>query len=180
MDALYENEFSGNPEAGWRRQAERFPSPPGEAGGSALALAHNGNLSNGLMFPVDRQYNGRKLDREYVEQRARWEPLYEITQIKGDGETHPLLSPNDEFADYETWDAGNLDLSQTKTDKGVFEGYELTASGYAAVWAQENTREALWDAMSRKLRPRARDSDARWVVYDAMRFGVPIPEVCSI
>ena len=192
-----------------------------KTGGSALALAHNGNLANGLMFPVDRQYTGRKLDDTYVEKRARWEPMYEITQIKGDGETHPLLSPDDAFADYETWDAGNLDLSEaktddmlrgeyarealksglllekrlgtnpykfglvgstdshtglaaveeenffgkatnaepsprrmlhpfTKTDKGAFEGYELAASGYAAVWAAENTREAIWDAMARK------------------------------
>jgi len=192
-----------------------------KTGGSALALAHNGNLSNGLMFPIDRQYTGRKLDDTYVEKRARWEPMYEITQIKGDGEAHPLLSPDDAFADYETWDAGNLDLSEaktddmlqreyarealksglllekrlgtnpykfgligstdshtglvaveeenffgkatnaepsarrmlhpfTKTDKGAFEGYELTASGYTAVWAEENTREAIWDAMARK------------------------------
>ena len=87
-----------------------------KTGGSALALAHNGNLANGLMFPVDRQYTGRKLDDTYVEKRARWEPMYEITQIKGDGEAHPLLSPDDAFADYETWDAGNLDLSEAKTD----------------------------------------------------------------
>ena len=86
-----------------------------KTGGSALALAHNGNLSNGLMFPVDAQYTGRKLDAEYVTKRARWEPMYEITQIKGDGEAHPLLSPDDAFADYETWDAGNLDLSEAKT-----------------------------------------------------------------
>jgi hypothetical protein len=85
-----------------------------KTGGTVLALAHNGNLSNGLMFPVDAQYTGRKLDAFYVEQRARWEPMYEITQIKGDGETHPLLSPDDAFADYETWDAGNLDLSKAK------------------------------------------------------------------
>jgi hypothetical protein len=84
-------------------------------GGDALALAHNGNLSNGLMFPVDAQYTGRELDSTYAEQRARWEPLYEVTQIKGDGETHPLLSPDDAFADYETWDAGNLDMSEAKT-----------------------------------------------------------------
>jgi hypothetical protein len=83
-------------------------------GGSVLALAHNGNLSNGLMFPVDAQYTGRKLDQLYVQQRARWEPMYEVTQIKGDGEAHPLLSPDDAFADYETWDAGNLDLSEAK------------------------------------------------------------------
>jgi hypothetical protein len=87
-----------------------------DTGGSALALAHNGNLSNGIMFPVDKQYTGRKLDKKYVEARARWEPMYEVTQIKGDGETHPLLSPDDAFADYETWDAGNLDLSEAKTD----------------------------------------------------------------
>ena len=190
-------------------------------GGSALALAHNGNLSNGLMFPADAQYTGRALDEFYVEQRARWEPMYEITQIKGDGETHPFLSPDDAFADYETWDAGNLDLSEakteamlpheyarealknglvlqeqfgtnpykfgvvgstdshtalaaveednffgkatnaepsptrmqhpfTRTENGAFEGYELVASGYAAVWAEANTREAIWDAMARK------------------------------
>jgi hypothetical protein len=87
-----------------------------KTGGSVLALAHNGNLSNGIMFPVDKQFTGRKLDRNYVELRARWEPMYEVTQIKGDGEAHPLLSPNDEFADYENWDAGNLDLSAAKTD----------------------------------------------------------------
>ena len=192
-----------------------------KTGGSALALAHNGNLSNGIMFPVDRQYTGRKLDRKYVESRARWEPMYEITQIKGDGEAHPILSPDDAFADYETWDAGNLDLSEAKTDKmlqyeyarealknglllekrlgtnpykfglvgstdshtglaaveeenffgkatnaepkpermahpftrtenGAFEGYELVASGFTGVWAEENTRASIWDAMARK------------------------------
>jgi hypothetical protein len=192
-----------------------------KTGGSVLALAHNGNLSNGLMFPVDAQYTGRKLDQAYIQQRARWEPMYEVTQIKGDGEAHPLLSPNDEFADYETWDAGNLDLSEaktddmlaseyarealknglmleekfgtnpykfgmvgstdshtglstagednffgkhsgsepspdrmehpfTRTDKGEFRGWETVASGMAAVWAQENTRESIFDAMARK------------------------------
>ena len=87
-----------------------------KTGGSVLAIAHNGNLSNGIMFPVDRQFTGRKIDDDYVEARAKWEPLYEITQIKGDGETHPFLSPDDDFADYETWDAGNLDLSEAKTE----------------------------------------------------------------
>ena len=192
-----------------------------KTGGSALAIAHNGNLSNGIMFPFDRQYTGRKIDKEYVTKRARWEPLYEITQIKGDGEAHPLLSPDDAFADYETWDAGNLDLSEaktsdmltgeyarealknglaleakfgtnpykfgvvgstdshtalstaeednffgkhaggepsadrmhhpfTKTENGIFEGWQTVASGLAAVWAMDNTREAIWDAMERK------------------------------
>ena len=87
-----------------------------KTGGSVLAIAHNGNLSNGIMFPVDQQYTGRKIDEKYVKARARWEPLYEITQIKGDGETHPYLSPNDEFADYETWDEGNLDLTIAKEE----------------------------------------------------------------
>jgi hypothetical protein len=189
--------------------------------GAVLALAHNGNLSNGIMFPVDAQYTGRKLDKSYVEQRAKWERMYEVTQIKGDGETHAFLSPDDEFADYGTWDLGNLDLSEAKTDDmlqyeylrealknglaleekfgtnpykfglsgatdshtslataeeenffGKHAGYEpsperLThpfmktengelfswqqvASGYTAVWASENTRAALFDAMDRK------------------------------
>jgi len=192
-----------------------------KTGGSVLALAHNGNLSNGIMFPVDEQYTGRNLDSKYVELRARWEPMYEITQIKGDGEAHPLLSPDDVFADYENWDVGNLDLSEAKTDdmlqyeyarealkngllleqrhgtnpykfgligstdshtalaaveeenffgkasnaepkpermmhpfakteNGAYEGYELVASGYTGVWAKENTRAAIWDAMERK------------------------------
>jgi hypothetical protein len=87
-----------------------------KTGGDVLAIAHNGNLANGIMFPLEAQYDGTALDEAYVTQRSLWEPLYETTQIKGDGEAHPLLSPDDEFADYETWDAGNLDLSQAKTD----------------------------------------------------------------
>jgi hypothetical protein len=83
-------------------------------GGQAFALAHNGNLSNGWMFPTEDTYAGGTVDLNYVELRARWEPLYEVTQIKGDGEAHPALSPNDEFADYETWDIGNLDLTALK------------------------------------------------------------------
>lgn len=68
-------------------------------GGQAFAIAHNGNLSNGWMFPIEETYAGGKVDKNYVQLRAKWEPLYEMTQIKGDGETHPALSPNDEFAD---------------------------------------------------------------------------------
>lgn len=192
-----------------------------KTGGQILAIAHNGNLSNGIMFPVVESFTGRKMDKTYAETRARWEPLYEVTQIKGDGETHPFLSPNDEFADYETWDQGNLDLSVAKkkdmlqyeyarsalriglqleqtlginpykfgmigsTDSHTglataeednffgkhsgaepspkrwehpmaqvgdrkYEGWSMVSSGYAAVWAKENTREAIWDAMMRK------------------------------
>ena len=189
--------------------------------GQALAISHNGNLSNGWLFPLTDTYAGGKVDKEYVELRAKWEPLYEVTQIKGDGEAHPLLSPDDEFADYETLDTGNLDLTELKKEEmlqreyarealktglalesrlgtnpykfgmvggtdshtslstaeednffgkstsaepspmrighpfvkselGAIEGYELAASGYQAVWAAENTREAIFDAMERK------------------------------
>ncbi len=192
-----------------------------KTGGEVLALAHNGNLSNGIMFPLVDSFTGMAFDREYAETRARWEPLYEVTQIKGDGETHPFLSPNDEFADYETWDQGNLDLSEVKQDdmlqyeyarsglqiglqleqqlgvnpykfglvgstdshtglataqednffgkhSGVepspqrwehpmaevgdmkYESWSMVSSGLAAVWARENTREAIFDAMQRK------------------------------
>jgi len=191
-------------------------------GGEVLAIAHNGNLSNGRMFSLIESFTGKPVDLEYAETRAKWERLYEATQIKGDGEAHPFLSPNDEFAGYETWDKGNLDLSEAKkpemlefeyarsglknglkleqelgvnpykfgmigsTDShtgltaveednffgktsahepnaervthpfvkapsgAVIMGWEMTASGYAAVWATENTREALFDAMERR------------------------------
>jgi hypothetical protein len=193
-----------------------------KTGGSVLAIAHNGNLSNGTMFPIVEAF-GKAIDRDYAETRAKWERLYEATQTKGDGETHPFLSPNDEFADQERWDKGNLDLSVAKKKEmlefeyaraalknglklearlGVnpykfgmvgssdahtalaameednFFGkvtpgepsperlhakfmhnpklnltifdWEVCASGYAAVWAEENTRASIWDAMQRK------------------------------
>jgi hypothetical protein len=190
-------------------------------GGNVLAIAHNGNLSNGIMFPMDVQSDGAELDKSWAERRAKWEPLYEATQIKGDGETHALLSPDDEFADYETWDIGNLDVSEAKTDdmlageyarealkrgmalqkrfgtnpyqfgmigstdshtslataqednffgkhsgaepgperishpfmsneNGTIMGWQQVSSGLAAVWAKENTREAIFDAMERR------------------------------
>jgi len=190
-------------------------------GGEVLAIGHNGNLSNGIMFPMRDPETGRKFDRAYAETRMKWEPLYEVTQIKGDGEAHPFLSPNDEFADYETWDQGNLDLSNKKKDEmlqyeyartalqiglqlqkelgvnpykfgmigstdshtglataeeenffgkhsgtepsaqrihhpmgktanGTYESWDMVASGLAAVWARDNTREALFDAMMRR------------------------------
>jgi hypothetical protein len=96
-----------------------------KTGGDVLAIAHNGNLANGIMFPFEAQWEGTELDVEYVTERAKWEPIYEVTQIKGDGEAHPFLSPNDEFADYETWDIGNLaDPPHVKKD-------EMLASEYA-------------------------------------------------
>lgn len=87
-----------------------------KTGGQILAIPHNGNLSNGWMFPlVDNFDADNPLDDTYFKSRSRWEPLVEVTQAKGDGEAHPLLSPEDAFADYETWDMGNLDLSKGKT-----------------------------------------------------------------
>ncbi|MCK6370079.1 MAG: DUF3604 domain-containing protein [Gammaproteobacteria bacterium] len=194
-----------------------------KTGGSVLAIAHNGNVSNGRMFPLVESFTGKPVDKRYVEQRARWEPLYEVTQTKGTGEAHPALSSNDELADFEIWDFGNLDASVKKTpDMLEFEyarsalknglklesrlgtnpykfgmvgstdahtglaaveednffgkttpqepsperltatfvkdprtgitvmDWEVGSSGYAAVWATENTREAIWDAMARK------------------------------
>ncbi len=214
----YTTDESFNPEDLWAWM-QRYED---KTGGRVLALAHNGNGSNGIMFPVETNpATGKPLTGDYAKNRIRWEPLYEVTQIKGDGETHPYLSPNDEFADYETWDKGNLTLQADKTDDMLqyeyarealknglkleqelgtnpykfgmvgstdahtalataeeenffgkhagtepdpqrmehpmafvgdkrVEGWEVVASGLAAVWATENTREALFDAMMRK------------------------------
>lgn len=86
-----------------------------KTGGRVLAHVHNGNLSNGTAFGIT-QFNGEPMDAAYAAQRSRWEPIMEITQIKGDGETHPKLSPEDEFADFERWDKGNLTGSAAKED----------------------------------------------------------------
>ena len=87
-----------------------------KTGGKVLAIPHNGNLSNGTMFPLVNPVTGNLITKAYAEMRASYEPLYEVTQIKGDAEAHPKLSMNDEFADYETWDRANLDLSVEKKD----------------------------------------------------------------
>lgn len=188
-------------------------------GGRVLAIPHNGNLSNGLMFATETP-DGQPIDADWVEARARWEPLYEITQGKGTSEQHPSLAPADEFADFEIWDKGNLNvvpkepgmieneyarealkrglaleeefgtnpfkfglIGSTDSHTGIssteennffgkfpasepgperstgnafdFEGrtvkdWQLGASGLTAVWAPENTRAAIFDAMMRK------------------------------
>ena len=97
-----------------------------KTGGSVLAIAHNGNVSNGQMFPLVR-LNGKPIDRSYAETRSRWEPLYEVTQMKGDGEAHPFLSPNDEFADYGTWDKGDIAGLKPKKDEMLQYEYARTA-----------------------------------------------------
>ena len=87
-----------------------------KTGGRVLAIPHNGNLSNGIMFPMQNDFeNGALFDSKYTQERQKWERLVEVGQTKGDSETHPALSPEDEFADYETWDFGNLDLTAKKT-----------------------------------------------------------------
>ncbi len=198
-----------------------------KTGGKALAIPHNGNLSNGLMFDTVT-FSKKPIDADYAKRRQRWEPIYEVTQMKGDGETHPALSPRDEFADFERWDVGSFGpepktpamlpkeyareaLKQglameagmganpfkfgligstdshtalSSTEENNYFGKvsivepsanprrfnekivpalpqvarpdakivhaQASASGLAAVWARDNTREAIWDAMARK------------------------------
>ena len=112
----------GDPEDLWRYLAGYEE----KTGGRVLAIPHNGNLSNGLMFAeVDLQ--GNQLTRAYAESRMRWEPLIEATQIKGDEETHPFLSPEDEFADFETWDVSNISGSAPKKDEMLHYEYARSA-----------------------------------------------------
>ena len=103
-------------------------------GGDVTAIPHNGNLSNGMMFALRDDFNnGKAYDPAYAAARNKFERLYEITQIKGDGEAHPLLSPTDEFANFETWDWGNLDMSEAKTPEMLPGEYPRSAlaNGFA-------------------------------------------------
>jgi hypothetical protein len=190
-----------------------------KTGGNVLAIPHNGNLSNGMMFAVET-FGGKPITKEWATTRMKWERLFEVTQGKGTSEQHPSLAPNDEFANFEIWDKGNLNVVPKKPGMINFEyareaykhglelekkvgvnpfkfglaggtdahtgltadeennffgkfltsepsaerwsenafdfegrtvkGWELGASGRTAVWAMENTRESLWDAMHRK------------------------------
>jgi hypothetical protein len=97
---------SENPENLWQWMAEWETT----TGGRLLAIPHNGNLSNGRMFALTR-FDGSPMTAEWAEARQRWEPLFEVIQFKGQSESHPSLSPSDEFAkNYELWDRGNLVL----------------------------------------------------------------------
>ena len=192
-----------------------------DTGGDVFAIPHNSNVSAGLMFAL-LDSDGNEMTENYVKQRVKWEPLLEVTQYKGDSETHPVVSPNDEFADYESWDKyasfsqdrlqenwmfaqeyarpalrnglvmsqkigsnpfrfGMIGSSDSHTgipsvDENNFWGkfswhevnetrvmerfvnipdipqfeWEMAASGLAAVWAEENTRASLFDAMRRR------------------------------
>ncbi|MCZ6491854.1 MAG: DUF3604 domain-containing protein [Acidobacteria bacterium] len=210
---------SDNPEDLWGFMAEYEK----KTGGRVLAIPHNGNASNGRMFEI-QTFNGNPLNREYAIQRMLREPLIEVTQTKGDGETHPFLSTDDEFADFETWEFGNfanpivpktkqmlrteyarsalklglqqeaklganpfkfgmigstdshIGMSTTREENyfgkmpqnepsphrwehvmlkkkdgsAAVTDWMLGASGLAAVWTRENTREEIFDAMARK------------------------------
>lgn len=91
-----------------------------DTGGAAFAIPHNMNLSNGLMFAVEDS-SGRPIDAAYANARARFEPIAEVTQIKGDSEAHPFLSPDDEFADFENWDRTNI-FGLARTELSMLEG----------------------------------------------------------
>ncbi|MGI9220524.1 MAG: DUF3604 domain-containing protein [Woeseiaceae bacterium] len=209
---------SKNPENLWRH-LDDFQN---RTGASVLAIPHNGNLSNGEMFSL-RTDAGKRYTPELAQLRRKFEHIVEVTQIKGDGEAHPFLSPNDEFADYETWDKSNLNGTVAKekdmlqyeyarealkngllmeeklginpfkfgmigstdshtsmataeeenffgkhsgvepephrwehivieapTPEFTIYGWQQMAGGWAAVWATENTREAIFDAMKRR------------------------------
>ncbi len=208
----YSAQSSSNPEDLWAALKE-YES---QTGGEALSIPHNGNLSNGLMWDTVN-YEGGAITRDYAEARMRWEPIAEVTQLKGDSETHPSLSPDDPFADFERWDEYNIS-NTTKTTPDMYPGsyarsalrrglalersaganpyafgmigstddhtslataeednffgkfansepgirtpdsrmaglnadWELGASGLAAVWAPQNTREDLFASMKRR------------------------------
>jgi hypothetical protein len=190
-----------------------------KAGNQLLAISHNANVSDGWMYPIDLDSYGRPIDAAWAASRDRNERLVEIKQIKGASETHPLLSPNDEFASYEIFsgllglppDNGRIDhitgsfgrqalkdgitmqdvkgynpykfgivagsdshntgspyrqnnfygghsvfdATLQKRMAGVMLGGTIDVrlenpAGLTGVWAEENTRESLWDAMYRK------------------------------
>ena len=204
---------SDDPEVLWKWMEDQ------RAKGSTLfAIPHNANASDGLMFDMVKR-DGKPIDAAYNKTRNANEPLYEITQIKGTSETHPDLSPKDEFAGFEQWDYTlSADFERPKRRKGSFvrqalldgmsqaaagagnpfqygfigdtdthnaaashEEYnftgkfafennarerltgipgapagqiqqiqEFSSAGLAGVWAPQNTREAIWDAMHRR------------------------------
>ena len=188
----------------------------GTTGARFVAIPHNSNLSKGWMFDT-KSLRGKPIDEDYATTRARWEPIAEITQIKGDSETHPDLSPDDPYADYELYPyylakggsepyvASEGDYLRSALKRGLEieneigvnpyqlgfigstdshsglssaeednfhgkmaldsiperkaarwagddgpNGWTMSAAGLAAVWAEDNTREAILDAIKRR------------------------------
>ncbi len=113
---------SADPEDLWQYMANY----EAKTSGTVLAIPHNSNLSNGLMFDT-KTLKGRRLTEAYARTRMRYEPLHEMTQIKGDSETHPKLSPDDEFADFETMDKANLTGTAAMTDEMLPGSYARSA-----------------------------------------------------
>ncbi len=113
---------SEDPEPLW----DHLAAYEAETGGSAVSVPHNGNISNGIMFSPTK-FDGSPMDAEYAAKRIRWEPMHEMTQIKGDEETHPMLSPEDEFADFETWDVANISGTVAKTPEMLRYEYARSA-----------------------------------------------------
>ncbi len=95
-------------------------------GGNIMSIPHNGNVSNGMMFALET-VDGKPIDENWLKMRRKWEPIYEVTQVKGDAEAHPFLSPDDEFADYETWDADNIGRNEEKTSEMLQTEYARAA-----------------------------------------------------
>ena len=124
---------SADPEDLWKYMAAYEQKTDGQV----LAIPHNGNMSNGRMFQGET-YTGKAFTRAYAEERARREPLLEITQSKGDGETHPFLSTDDEFADFETWDFGNFNSpSDPKENEMLRTEYARSALKLGLQWTQK-------------------------------------------
>jgi len=155
----FTNTDSSDPEELWKALAAYEQ----KTGGRVLAIPHNGNLSNGLMFDL-QTLSGGAITKEYAQKRVHWERLCESTQIKGDGEAHPYLSPDDEFADYETWDLGNLDLSQAKTRDMLIGEYARSGLKRGLEFARKlgvnpcRGRELLRQALRGRAVARARGS----------------------
>ncbi|MGB5263536.1 MAG: DUF3604 domain-containing protein, partial [Lutimonas sp.] len=204
-----------------------------------FAIPHNGNLSNGVMFALEDSY-GNPINREYAETRMRNEKLTEIIQTKGQSETHPLMSPNDEFAGFEIWTkpvagpgvvkivetnyvrnayANGLQLEKkmglNPFKYGVVGGGDIHTSiisheeyahtgehnlksstpkarllenapnepskieqgtaGLSCVWAEENTRDAIFEAMEKKEAWATSGSRITVRVFGGFDFGNTTP-----
>ena len=110
----YPSTSGRNPEQLWAALQDYVD----ETAGDVITIPHNGNLSDGLMF-AEAQGNGEPITEDYAKLRMRWEPVYEMTQVKGDSEAHPLLSPDDPFADFENWDETNIGMTPRDQDNKI-------------------------------------------------------------